>query len=184
MSVSTLLAPALLSALGLGLMVEAARRWETVPPLPPLPEPRATEAPPQPPEPPPSPGVERTELRCPPLPALRFSRGSAAVASADRARLESLATWLVEHPAVMVSIDGRADLVGGEESNLLLSHRRAQAAGEILLQAGLPRARVLVRALGAGGEATAPADAAYQRRADLSLSGGGLQCASTAEEER
>jgi outer membrane protein OmpA-like peptidoglycan-associated protein len=48
----------------------------------------------------------------------------------------------------LVSVTGHTDTTGGNDSNLLLSERRAQAVAERLAAAGIPEDRIRVSALG------------------------------------
>ncbi|MFO0725838.1 MAG: OmpA family protein [Myxococcota bacterium] len=176
---SSLLPPVLMSALGFGLMLESAHRWEQdAEPAPPE-APVATPEPSRTPPPAPPPPSASPALRCPPLPSLFFARASANLRPEDQAALGGLATWLEEHQSVTVSVDGFADGVGAEESNLLLSHRRAQAAKDALERAGVSHARIVVRALGT----TRPdAEGTHERRVDIGLQASGLECRSASAE--
>jgi len=52
------------------------------------------------------------------------------------------ADWLRRYPNVTVSIEGHCDERGTREYNLALGERRAQAAKNVLVAAGIPAARI------------------------------------------
>jgi len=60
----------------------------------------------------------------------------------QRAQLEKQAAWLKRYPAVMVTIEGHADERGTREYNLALGAKRAAAAKNYLVAAGINPNRV------------------------------------------
>jgi outer membrane protein OmpA-like peptidoglycan-associated protein len=183
---AAVLLPGVLSALGLAMMIEAARQIEvglreatpsappieTIPSAPPPSSPQPERAAEPAPPPPPA-------LSCPSLPDLRFARGISNLTSESTSALAGLARWLAEHPEISVGIDGRADGLGSEDSNLLLSHRRAQSVAEVLVAQGVARGRLTVRSLGAPPNDPSKGESPKQRRADLVLSAPDLHCSTS-----
>lgn len=59
-----------------------------------------------------------------------------------QATLDRQAAWLKKYPSVKVTVEGHADERGTREYNLALGERRATAAKNYLVAAGIPAARV------------------------------------------
>jgi len=59
-----------------------------------------------------------------------------------RETLERQADWLRRYPNVTVTIEGHCDERGTREYNLALGERRAQAAKNVLVAAGIPASRI------------------------------------------
>jgi len=58
------------------------------------------------------------------------------------------ADWLRRYPNVTVTIEGHCDERGTREYNLALGERRAQAAKNVLVAAGIPAARISTTSYG------------------------------------
>jgi len=116
---------------------------------------KAVEAPPAPPPappqqettPPPAPPQETT----PPAPAplqqgdmqpVFFDLDSDNLTSSARATLDANAKLLRDHPDAQITIEGHCDERGTVEYNLALGERRAQAARDYLVNAGINAARI------------------------------------------
>ncbi len=56
--------------------------------------------------------------------------------------LQRQAEWLQHYPNVTVTIEGRCDERGTREYNLALGERRANAAKQVLIAAGIPSSRL------------------------------------------
>lgn len=86
---------------------------------------------------------------CPDNISFLFASGSAVpLALSVPAKLDSIVDWTTRHPSTKVSVEGFADAVGQEESNLLLSYQRAKAVATILAKAGITKDQVQVVAAG------------------------------------
>ncbi|MBU6208120.1 MAG: peptidoglycan-associated lipoprotein Pal [Alphaproteobacteria bacterium] len=59
-----------------------------------------------------------------------------------RSTLDSQAKWLLQYPAVRITIEGHCDERGTREYNLALGERRANAAKNYLVAAGVNVARI------------------------------------------
>ncbi len=62
--------------------------------------------------------------------------------TADRTVLDSQAAWLRQYPNVRVTVEGHADERGTREYNIALGERRANAAKNYLVAAGVQPARI------------------------------------------
>ncbi len=110
---------------------------------------------------------------CPPPVHIPFTLGSATPITKDvQMEIETLQAYLNRHSQASLSIEGHADAMGAEDYNLLLSYRRAKATVAMLGRAGLPEARMAVRAAGNGAPiAGVPGDSARNRRVVLQVVG-------------
>jgi outer membrane protein OmpA-like peptidoglycan-associated protein len=79
---------------------------------------------------------------------IHFGRDRATLGTAARARLDRLAGWLRAEPSLRATIDGHADRVGESLHNQQLSRRRAERVAAYFASAGVPRARLTLRAFG------------------------------------
>jgi outer membrane protein OmpA-like peptidoglycan-associated protein len=151
---------------------------EPPPPPPPPPLPPAKPAPPPPPPPPPPPGdgdkdgVTDDKDRCPntaagirvdeigcfrevTLRGMLFETDSSALSAAARAQLDTAVRNFKALPSdvatgVSVVVEGHTDSVGSDAYNQALSQRRADAARDYLIEAGLPASIVTARGMGEG----------------------------------
>jgi len=104
-----------------------------VQPPPPPPPP-----PPSPPPPPPPPPVkEKLVLR-----GVHFDFNKANIRPGDAAVLDEAASTLKANPNVDVDVNGYCDAIGGEEYNLRLSDRRANAVVDYLVKDGIAENRL------------------------------------------
>lgn len=71
-----------------------------------------------------------------------FDYDSAALSSAERAKLEANIRWILANPNVSVTVEGHCDHRGSTEYNLSLGERRANAVKRLLTNAGVPSARI------------------------------------------
>ena len=90
----------------------------------------------------------KTRTSRPPL-EFRFQTGSARVdRSGEPKKLERFLRSLGRCPKAAVLVEGHADAVGDQASNLELSWRRARAVARRLQELGVPEERLVVRAFG------------------------------------
>ena len=71
-----------------------------------------------------------------------FQLNKSDLSSEARATLDRQAAWLKKYSAVKVTLEGHADERGTREFNLALGERRATAAKNYLVAAGISAARV------------------------------------------
>jgi peptidoglycan-associated lipoprotein len=71
-----------------------------------------------------------------------FAFDSAEISSEGQQILQRQAEWLRRYPNVAVTIEGHCDERGTREYNLALGERRAAAAKNVLVAAGIPAGRV------------------------------------------
>lgn len=93
--------------------------------------------------PPPHEFVETPALR-----DIRFDFDDYEIRPADRAVLDENARWLQQHPETLVLLEGHADERGTNEYNLALGERRARAARDYLVSAGIDQRRITLISYG------------------------------------
>jgi peptidoglycan-associated lipoprotein len=71
-----------------------------------------------------------------------FAFDSAQISPEGQQILQRQADWLRRYPNASVTIEGHCDERGTREYNLALGERRASAAKNVLIAAGIPAARV------------------------------------------
>jgi len=77
-----------------------------------------------------------------------FSAGSAELGMRARMALGAQAQWLMRWHEFEAAIEGHADEPGGDQENLLLSQRRAEAVRQRLIAEGVEPSRIAVVPLG------------------------------------
>ena len=77
-----------------------------------------------------------------------FAFDKAELSAQAGPRMDKLASFLKQFPERKVLIEGFTDSVGNDGYNRSLSERRAQAAGDALVQRGVDRARISARGFG------------------------------------
>jgi OmpA-OmpF porin, OOP family len=112
------------------------------PPPPPPPAPVVAQAPPPPPPPAP---VQHEKLV---LRGVHFDFNKAKIRPGDAAILDEAVEILQAHPNVNIYVDGYCDAIGGEEYNLKLSQRRADAVAKYLESKGIASSRLSPRGFG------------------------------------
>ena len=96
-----------------------------------------------PPPPPPPPAPVKLILR-----GVHFDFNKSIIRPGDAAVLDEVAGILKANPNVVVNVNGYCDAIGGEEYNLRLSDRRAQAVVDYLVNAGIPASRMIPHGYG------------------------------------
>lgn len=77
-----------------------------------------------------------------------FASGQASLTGVAASSVKALAAYLQAGPSASVRIEGHTDSQGTAAANLMLSQRRADAVRDVLVAAGVPRAKV--QAVGRG----------------------------------
>jgi peptidoglycan-associated lipoprotein len=140
---------ALVSALALSVAACSKKKVEDLPPPPPAATPAPTpETPPPPPQTGPVPGSRADFIAQAGSDTIYFGTDAYDVDAEDQAVLTKQAAWLAKYPNVTVTIEGHCDERGTREYNLALGERRANAAKNFLVQAGVPASRVSVISYG------------------------------------
>jgi peptidoglycan-associated lipoprotein len=80
--------------------------------------------------------------------AIYFDYDRALLPGDAGTRLQTIATWLKQHPQVQLRIEGNCDERGTDEYNLALGDRRARSAKAYLEQLGVDSARVMTVSYG------------------------------------
>lgn len=76
--------------------------------------------------------------------SVEFEFGSAVLTDAGRELLDDLLVTMLEFPEVPIEVAGHTDSVGNDESNLVLSRRRAESVVAYLVDNGADPARFVV----------------------------------------
>jgi len=123
------------------------------PPAPPRPPgartPRGAPAPPPPPGPPVPPAPPPAAAPAPPpLKDVFFSFDRNAIREDQQAALTENIGWLKANPGAKITIEGHCDERGTAEYNLALGERRAKAAKDYLVKAGIATDRISVISYG------------------------------------
>jgi len=139
---------ALVSALALSLAACAKKKPEELPPPPATTAPTTSELPPPPADTGPVPGSRADFLDQAGSDTILFDTDSYDIDSQDQAILTRQAQWLAKYPNVSVTLEGHCDERGTREYNLALGERRANAAKNFLVSAGVPSSRISVISYG------------------------------------
>ena len=134
----------LVTSAALGLSACAKKAPVEIPKPPqdtPAPTPTPTPAPPPPPSGPRA-GSQAHFLASVTSDRIFFDTDKSDVDDADKATLQSQATWLRQNPTARVTIEGHADERGTREYNLALGERRANAAKNFLASLGIDAGRL------------------------------------------
>jgi len=83
-----------------------------------------------------------------PLQDIFFDFNESLIRGTDRVILDQNAAWLRAHPEVRIIIEGHCDERGTNEYNLALGERRARAAKEYLVAAGIDPGRIVTVSYG------------------------------------
>ncbi len=139
----------LVSALALSLAACSKKKVEELPPPPATTAPPAAYETPTPPPPSgPTPGSRADFIAQAGSDTVLFGTDSYDVDSEDEAVLARQAEWLKKYPNVSVTIEGHCDERGTREYNLALGDRRANAAKNYLVSAGISASRLSVISYG------------------------------------
>jgi outer membrane protein OmpA-like peptidoglycan-associated protein len=79
---------------------------------------------------------------------LNFETAKAVILETSYESLEDLANYLIENPEFRIKIAGHTDSQGAEQSNLILSKKRAEAVRDFLVQRGVATERIIVQYFG------------------------------------
>ena len=138
----------LLFVLAAGLAAGCARKAAETPPAPPPAPPQTTPAePPVPPPAPPTPPVPPQEMKVE-FEAAYFDFDSYALRDDARGALDNNARVLRANAGAQVTIEGHCDERGTVEYNQALGEKRAQAARDYLVAAGIDGSRIRVISYG------------------------------------
>ena len=83
-----------------------------------------------------------------PVAGLDFGTGGAELTAASAPALDALAAMLHDNADLQIAIVGHSDNVGGLDSNIELSRRRADAVRRALIERGVARSRLEARGVG------------------------------------
>lgn len=131
------------------LTAGCARKPKDLPPPPPAAP--ATEAPAPVPAPEPTgptPGSRAEFVAQAGTDTIYFATDAYDIDAEDQATLTKQAAWLQKYPNVSVTVEGHCDERGTREYNLALGDRRANAAKNFLVSAGIAASRISVISYG------------------------------------
>lgn len=103
-----------------------------------------------------------------------FDTGRSELNPGAARALDQLATFLREHPARTVEIEGYTDSVGSDQTNQTLSERRANAVKNALMDRGIVSNRISARGFGPASPVASNNNAAgrqQNRRVEIVISG-------------
>jgi len=142
--------PAVAVCLLLGVVLFTGCAKKPVPPPAPPPAPVETPppAPPPPPPPPPAPPAPATGTLTEHYMPVFFDFDSYALRDDARAALDADAKLLRDNPSVQITIEGHCDERGTVEYNQALGEKRAQAARDYLVGAGVDGQRIQIISYG------------------------------------
>jgi peptidoglycan-associated lipoprotein len=129
-------------ALAFGVLAGCAKKATEAPPEPPPAPPAQSEPPPPPPTPPPTPPpppVEQTRVE---FETAFFDFDSFSLRDDARSALDRNARVMRDNSGVRITIEGHCDERGTVEYNQALGERRAQAARDYLVGAGIEGSRI------------------------------------------
>ena len=137
---------------GAALLATAACSKKPPAELPPAPAQQApqsgSEAPPPPMNQGPVPGSRADFIAQAGSDRIFFDTDKYDISSDDRATLDKQAAWLNKYPNVRFTVEGHCDERGTREYNLALGERRANAAKNYLVSAGVDASRITVISYG------------------------------------
>jgi len=139
---------ALAAALALSVAGCAKKKVEELPPPPPPAAPPPTAETLPPPETGPVAGSRADFVAQAGTDTIHFETDSSDVTAEDQATLTRQAAWLAKYPNVTATIEGHCDERGTREYNLALGDRRANAAKNFLVNAGVAASRLSVISYG------------------------------------
>lgn len=100
---------------------------------------------------------------------VQFRTGETSLRDSDKARIQRLGALVADLDGVRVRVTGFADSRGDDELNQALSQERAEMVARELEQAGVPKQRLVIEAMGerfANVDAT-PDDQAFERSVEI-----------------
>jgi len=113
-----------------------------------------------------------------------FKTGSFELLPGARERLAKVSGIVLAYPGLHLDVEGHTDSVGGDEYNMQLSQRRAQAVRDYLVQQGIPDSAIVSRGFGKTKPVATndtPEGRQQNRRVELVISGDAIGGANTAD---
>ena len=113
-----------------------------------------------------------------------FKTGSFELLSGARERLAKVSGIVLAYPGLHLEVEGHTDSIGGDDYNMTLSQRRAEAVRDYLVQQGISDGTIVARGLGKSGPVATndtPEGRQQNRRVELVLSGAAIGGVDTAD---
>jgi outer membrane protein OmpA-like peptidoglycan-associated protein len=116
------------------------------------------------------------QAECPASVVFHFPTGAVTPLELNaKATFDPIIGWARQHESAIVAVEGHADTVGEDESNLLLSYQRARAVAAMLERHGVAALQVQIAATGSHGLiAGIPGDAFGNRRVTIQIKNPGV----------
>lgn len=118
------------------------------------------------------PAAEPPKPSCPAPVSVYFAIGKAQPDDAANlaTELAPLASWAHLHPSARIAVQGHTDQIGADDSNLMLSYKRAKTVATALLERGLAPHQVQIAAAGSHAPvASTPGEARVNRRVTIHI---------------
>jgi outer membrane protein OmpA-like peptidoglycan-associated protein len=103
-----------------------------------------------------------------------FDTGSATLKPGAREKLAKIATILSAQPNLKIAVEGHTDNTGSEDTNQVLSERRAMSVRDFLVQSGVNSNAISARGMGEGSPVASNDTSAgrqLNRRVEMVVSG-------------
>lgn len=113
-----------------------------------------------------------------------FKTGSFELLAGARERLAKVSGIVLAYPGMHIEVEGHTDSIGGDDYNMTLSQRRAEAVRDYLVQQGISDSTIVARGLGKTGPVATndtPEGRQQNRRVELVLSGEAIGGVDTAD---
>jgi outer membrane protein OmpA-like peptidoglycan-associated protein len=113
-----------------------------------------------------------------------FKTGSFELLPGARERLAKISGIVLAYPGLHLEVEGHTDSVGGDDYNMTLSQKRAEAVRDYLVQQGISDGTIVARGLGKSGPVATndtPEGRQQNRRVELVLSGEAIGGVDTAD---
>lgn len=82
------------------------------------------------------------------FPNIQFATASDVIVSSEKQGIDEIVEFMRKYPYVFLDIHGHTDNQGDKDFNLDLSNRRAQAAKDLIVKAGIAPGRIIIRGYG------------------------------------
>ncbi len=109
---------------------------------------------------------------CPEIVSIFFPIGATVPqARSDTSELDSIVNWAKLNPEAKIAVQGYADMVGLDQTNLLLSYERAKTVSSFLVSRGVVLQQIQIAAAGSHSLVEgSPGDAQVNRRVTIQIS--------------
>jgi outer membrane protein OmpA-like peptidoglycan-associated protein len=119
-----------------------------------------------------TPSSNNAKPTCPEIVSLFFPVGATVPQNiSDTSELDLIVNWAKSNPETKIAVHGYADMVGLDQTNLLLSYERAKTVSSLLASRGVLLQRIQIAAAGSHSLVEgSPGDAQVNRRVTVQIS--------------